>query len=81
MMQSVYLDTNTCIKLNHYERSSFFESNAGVRQGDAFSPLLFNLFIADLHKFLQIDCQSPELDKTSVNCLMYADDLLLMSEA
>ena len=80
MMQSMYSDTNTRIKLNDYERSSFFESNTWVRQGDALSPLLFNLFIADLHKFLQIDCQSPELDKTSIDCLMYADNLLLMSE-
>ena len=39
MMQSMYLDTNTCIKLNDYKRSSFFESNTGVRQGDALSPL------------------------------------------
>ena len=31
-------------------------------------------------EFLHLDCQRPELDKTSVNCLMYADDLLLMSE-
>ena len=31
-------------------------------------------------EFFYLDCQSPELYKTSVNCLMYADDLLLMSE-
>ena len=69
----MYLDTNTCIKLNDHEGSSFFESNTGVRQGDALSLLLFNLYTTEL---LQID----ELDKTSVNCLMYADDRLLMSE-
>ena len=80
MIQSMYLDTNTCIKPHDCERSSFFESNTGVRQGDALSPVLFNIYIADLQKFLQIYCQSPELDKTSVNCLMYADDLLLMSD-
>ena len=80
MLQSMYLDNSICIKLNNHERSNFFESNTGVRQGDALSPLLFNLYTADLQKFLQIECNSPSFDKTYVNCLMYADDLLLMSQ-
>ncbi|MES9993748.1 MAG: reverse transcriptase family protein [Candidatus Thiodiazotropha sp.] len=81
ILRSMYLDNNICIKINNKQRSNFFKSNVGVRQGDALSPILFNLFTSDLHDFLNIDCQSPLLDKTNVNCLMYADDLLLLSES
>ena len=53
----------------------------GVKQGDNLSPNLFKIFINDLPKYLQdcIDCVS--LNDQPINCLLYADDLVLLSSS
>ena len=50
----MYLDTNTCIKLNDHARSSFFESNREARQGDALNPLALGTssFLSVRDKFI-----------------------------
>ena len=41
----------------------------------------FNLYISDLKAFLGVDNDTPKLVSTPINCLMYADDLVLMSRS
>ena len=44
--------------------------------------MLFNLFINDLVEYLQSDItEAVKLNEYSCNCLMYADDLLLLLES
>ena len=73
------------------ERSEFFGSFSGVRQGENLSPLLFSLFLNDLEQFLkQNGCRPLELpignDGLSLSMyleifvLLYADDTILLSE-
>ncbi|MCU7800906.1 MAG: reverse transcriptase family protein [gamma proteobacterium symbiont of Lucinoma myriamae] len=81
VLRSMYVNNDMCIKINNSQRSSFFSSNVGVRQGDVISPILFNLYVSDLQKFLGTDNDTPVLETTSVNCLMYADDLVLISRS
>ena len=77
MINSMYGNNKMCIRVNKFHRSNFFTSNVGVRQGDAISPILFNLYVSDLQKYLAIDSEAPRLDTSFVNCLMYADDLVM----
>ena len=60
--------------LGQYER--------GVRQGDGLSPLLFNIFINDINDIFDETISQPViLNTTKLNCLIYADDVLLLSES
>ena len=46
-----------------------------------FSPPLFNLFIADLPSIFHESCDPVTLHNRILSCLMYADDLVLLSES
>ena len=53
--------------------------NVGVRQGDNLSPNLFKLFLNDLPSCFDEKDDQVSLDSISFSCLLYADDLLLLS--
>ena len=80
IVMAMYINNNICVKIN-CQRTSFLMSNVGVLQGDSFSPLVFNLNISDLKPFLGVDDDTPKLVNSRINCLIYADDLILMSRS
>ena len=55
-------------------------SDIGGKQGDCLSRILFNLYINDLPTALTFDGNDPiTIENTPINCLKYADDLVIMS--
>ena len=52
VIHNLYHNIKSCILLNN-EKSSFFSSNCGVRQGENLSPVLFALFLNDLEHYLR----------------------------
>jgi hypothetical protein len=60
-----------------------FSSNIGLKQGCNMSPSLFNVFINnDIPELLNTsNCDPVHLGTIKVNCLLYADDLVLLSKS
>ena len=61
--------------------TDFFNINVGVKQGDNLSPTLFKLFINDLPQYSENTADPIHINGTLLNCLMYADDIVLLSNS
>ena len=79
-IKSMYDDVSMCVKQNGYV-SDFFRSDRGVKQGDVLSPILFNLFINDVNDQFDDSCVPVSLNNRKLSCLLYADDLIILSES
>ena len=80
LIKSMYEDLQLSIKLSDGV-TPIFDSLPGVRQECNSSPLLFNLFVNDIFQELKDNsCEAIKLQQKDINCLMYADDLLILSE-
>ncbi len=80
-IKSMYTENFTAVKVNG-RVTDFFECSLGVRQGDSLSPTLFNLYINDLgHMFNTDDSEPAMYGDIKVGCLMYADDLVILSDS
>ena len=58
-----------------------FKPDIGIKQGDGLSPLLFYIFLDDIVEHVKSTTDAPQLANQYVNCLMYADDLVLLSKS
>ena len=76
----MYNSTNLSVKVGNYSTDTF-SSFAGVRQGDNLSPTLFNIFINDIPSYFDSSCDPVCLTHNHISCLLYADDLVLLSNS
>ena len=81
VIKDMYENINLSVKVNPNNLSTDFQSFVGVRQGDNLSPNLFKIFINDLPEIFDNRCKPVILNTTRLNCLMYADDVILVSES
>ena len=57
-----------CVRVDKSHRSHFFTSNVGVRQGDAISPILFNLYVSDFQSYIGSPRLNASLIRLSYVC-------------
>ncbi len=78
-LSDMYSKSNMAVKVKGSLTASF-SSMVGVRQGDVLSPNLFNLFMNDLPLSLnKEEYDLINLHNEIIPCLLYADDLVLLS--
>lgn len=80
IIQDIYASVSFVVKCENNITDSF-ETTVGVKQGCILSPIFFNIFLSDLPEIFDSDCDPVNLNGNSLNCLMYADDLILLSES
>ena len=78
ILHNMYNNVRSCVKTCE-GLTDFFDSKTGVKQGCNLSPNLFNIFVNDLPDIFDSTCDPVPLGGSLENCLLYADDLLLMS--
>ena len=79
ILNSMYQTTTNSLIYKEY-LTPIFNSDIGVKQGDCLSAVLFILYINDLPAALNFNGSNPiTIESTPINCLKYADDLILMS--
>ena len=79
VIENMYSSVYYCVKLDGF-LSSQLPSNVGVKQGCVLSPLLFNMFLSDLPDIFDSSCDPVQLLNVKLSCLMFADDLIILSE-
>lgn len=78
VVKSMYTSSKSCVRVNS-KITNFFPITLGVKQGDNLSPSLFKIFINDLPDYLNSATDSVYINSNPVKCLMYADDIILLS--
>ena len=88
IIHNLYLNIKSCVSSNN-EKSPFFCSFCGLRQGENLSSVLFSLFLNDLEAYLfqkqskgiVIDVDSEDFTLfLKLIILLYADDTVILAE-
>ena len=80
ILQEIYKNNQVYIKLTDGLLKPF-KTTIGVKQGCVFSPILFNIFINKIHEIFDVSCDPLSVNNKDLNCLLWADDLLLVSSS
>lgn len=76
LIGNIYNNTKSAVWTGE-EISEHFETRSGVKQGCLLSPLLFALYLNDLHDYLG---GGINLGTLNIRLLMYADDIVIMAD-
>ena len=80
VLHEMYSNIDLQVIIGSRGLSEGFPSQLGVFQGDDLSSSQFNLLINDIPKCFDSLCMPVFLGNSKLNCLMYADNLELLSE-
>ena len=81
ILKSMYNSVKACIKYNN-KFSDFMRSDAGLKQGDPLSPILFMFFINDIITCIDTHAEDTlSVDDVVLFILLYADDAVIFAKS
>ena len=80
LIWDMYSKNKQCLRMDGWVTVEF-PSIKGVKQGCVLIHILFNLFMNDSPGYFNNACKPIILNNGQINCLMYADYVLLLSES
>ena len=80
LLKSMYYRVVSAVKVKSGLTESFTPLVV-VRQGCNLSPPLFNIFVNDIVDIFDSTCHPLIMGEWKINCLLYEDDLILLSES
>lgn len=80
ILRNMYSEVLFSVKLQNGITDTF-SSTIGVKQGCILSPTLFSIYMNDIVDIFDLPCDPADLNGTRLSCLMYADDLVLISNS
>ena len=80
LLQEIYNTNEVYIKLTDGLCQPFC-STIGLLQGEANSPLLFNIFVNNISNIFDQSCDPVQIGSSSQSCLLWADDLFFVSKS
>ena len=76
---SLYKTVKSCVRINGLT-TDFFDVDCGLKQGCLLSPLLFNLYIDDLVRDMNLLNIGIDIDGEKLCIRLYADDVILVAD-
>ena len=80
IIKTMYANIQSVVRLGCV-LTDWFSITAGVRQGDNLAPTLFAIFVNDLVNDINALNRGVSVGYTSVSCLLYADDIVLIADS
>ena len=80
LLQQIYMDHKVFVRVSDGLLQPI-TTTIGLKQGCCLSGLLFNLFVNKLPSIFDSSCDPVSILEEQVSCLLWADDLLLMSRS
>lgn len=79
ILNNLYNNVQCMVKFGDIE-TNLFAIDDGLKQGCVLSPVLFNIFINNLTKMLKNSNTGVEICNIKMNCLLWADDVVLIAD-
>ena len=79
IIREIYKDNKIFVKLPDGLLEPF-TTTISVKQGCVLSPIIFNVYIDKICDIFDQNCRPVKINNSKLNCLLWADDLLLVSE-
>jgi hypothetical protein len=80
LLRSLYSNVSNKVLFGEFE-SDWFDHEFGLKQGCVLSPTLFSILMNDLVSMLSEQNLGVNLASDIINCLLFADDIVLMGKS
>jgi hypothetical protein len=80
LLRSLYSNVSNKVLFGDFE-SDWFDQEFGLKQGCVLSPTLFSILMNDLVSMLSEQNLGVNLASDIINCLLFADDIVLMGKS